>query len=69
MSYNREGSKVYTVFIDRTKAYDNVNHQILFVKLSKTNLNLDVVNSLGFMYNNLFVRVSLNGVIGDMWKS
>jgi len=65
--YNHTGSKVYACFLDASKAFDNVKHEKLCLKLLKRNVPASVVklffilvqNSdfLGFMGWGIFSRI------------
>ena len=49
--YRRNGSHVFTCFIDFSKAFDNVNYWKLFVKLLDDNINSFVVKVLAYWYS------------------
>ncbi len=66
-SYNMKGSKVYAAFLDLSKAFDKINHNILMSKLIDSNVSPVVVNTLLYMYGNQFVNVSFNGEVSRPW--
>ena len=48
--YNERGSPVFSVFVDSSKAFDRVSHNILFDKLIERNVPLCFVRLLSFWY-------------------
>ena len=48
--YNERGSPVFSVFVDSSKAFDRVSHNILFDKLIERNVSLCFVRLLSFWY-------------------
>ena len=67
-SYVKKNSKVYSVFLDLSKAFDRVNHNILLNKLSKSRVSPIIVHILKVMYENQFVHTSFNGYISNEWR-
>ena len=58
-NYNNEGSNVHCGFIDLSKAFDRVNHVILFNKLKLTNLSGQIINIVEYIrvfYGYAFIR-------------
>ena len=66
--YNAENSNVHCVLVDLSKAFDKINHNILFAKLSRSNLNSQVIELLRAMYDNAYVNTKFNGLKGEPWK-
>ena len=48
----------YVLFLDLKAAYDSVNHDILFQKLEKFNIDEDVINSIKKIYSSSILRLS-----------
>ena len=63
--FNSRGSPVYACFLDASKAFDRVDHDILFSILRKRGLNPMILRLLEFWYRNLTARVRWSGVLSD----
>ena len=48
--YNERGGPVFSIFVDSSKAFDRVSHNILFDKLIERNVPLCIVCLLSFWY-------------------
>ena len=68
LKYNAEKSNVHCASIDLSKAFDKINHNTLFEKLSRSTLNPQVIELLRAMYDNAYVHTKFNGVKGVPWK-
>ena len=68
MYYNRGHSDVHAAFVDMSKAYDFVSHDILFEILEKSSLPRILVRIIKFMYKNSWAYVTYNGVKGKLWR-
>ena len=66
--YNKENSDVHAAFIDMSKAFDRINHNVLFQKLRNTSINRLIIDSIYVMYNTSFVNTSFNGTKSKSWK-
>ena len=67
-TYNDCNSNVYCAFIDLSKAFDRVNHTVLYTKLIDKNVEPMFVKMLKTMYDNQYVHVVFNNVHSPMWK-
>ncbi len=67
-NYHFKGSKVYSAFIDMSKAFDKVNHFTLLTELVNTRVSPSIINILKYMYQNQFVCVSFNSVLSNNWR-
>ena len=68
LNYTNKGSKVYTAFIDLSKAFDKVDHYKLINKLSASRVSPSIVNILKFLYKNQLVHTSYNNVDSNEWR-
>ena len=68
MHYTNASSDVYACFLDISKAFDSVNHDMLISKLMKMGISEPIINVIRFWYNNQFVRVKYNGNYSEKWK-
>jgi hypothetical protein len=66
--YCNKGSKVYTAFLDLSKAFDCLNHYKLLNRLSNSTVSPNIVNILRVMYGNQFVHVNFNNVNSDPFQ-
>ena len=66
--YNSENSHVHCAAVDLSKAFDKINHKILFAKLHDSNLRPEVVRIIKVMYEQSYVNTSFNGVSTSSWR-
>ena len=66
--YNSENSNVHCVMVDLSKAFDRINHNILFSKLLATDLHPQIIEWMRAMYDDAFVHTLFNGLKGVPWK-
>ena len=57
--YRCQGKKVYTVFVDFSKFYDTIDHDLLFEKMSNIGITGKLLNVLRSMYSDLEYAVKL----------
>ena len=66
-SYITKGGKAFALFIDLSKAFDNVNHFILGKILVQRNVPPDIVLLLMYYLRNQKARIVWNGVKGKYY--
>ena len=66
--YHDENTNVHCATVDMSKAFDRLNHSLLFKKLSETSLNPMIIAALRSMYNNTNVNTSFNSCRSSAWK-
>ena len=68
MHYRNGNSDVYACFVDISKAFDSVNHDILMQKLVNYGIPLVYVNLINYWYNNQFVNVRYGSHVSSEWQ-
>ena len=61
--FNNNGSDVYGLFLDASKAFDRINYHMLFRKLIKKKLPGIYIRSLFNMYTNSRLQIKWNNVL------
>ena len=67
--YRRHSSPVFVCFLDASKAFDKINHWILFDKLIKLNMPLIVVRLLAFWFMNQRLSVQWHDEISEPFRT
>ena len=67
-TYNSEGSDVHCAMVDLSKAFDRINHTLLFEKLLASGLDGKIISILEKMYANSYVNTDFNGKKSDSWR-
>ena len=68
LEYCSQNSKVYSCFLDFSKAFDNVSHEILIGKLKNIGVPSLYLDLIKFWYANQYARVRYNGKYSESWK-
>ena len=62
---NKCHGQVFACFIDFKKAYDSVNHKLLWEKLTDTGISRKILNLLKSMHKNISYRVKLLNFVSN----
>ena len=65
--YTRSNSKVYACFLDISKAFDSVNHEVLMRKLLKLGIPSVYVNMIRNCYSKQYVKVRYKNKYSHEW--
>ena len=68
-SYIGKGKKIYGCFVDFSKAFDSVQRDGLFYKLTKNKQSFKFISMIKNMYNDLNLSVKLTERIIPFFKS
>lgn len=67
--YKFASKPIYAAFIDFRKAYDSLVRTILWQSLQSLGLHGRMLDTITSMYQNINIRVRLNGQLGDSFSS
>jgi len=66
--FTAQGSQVYCVSLDASKAFDRVLHSGLFMKLANRGISLSFIKLLKYWYSHLQCAVLWKGVLGNIFN-
>jgi hypothetical protein len=61
--------KLYCCFVDFEKAFDRINHKLLWYKLFKQNCSAKVLNMIKAIYNEVKICIRVNKNTSDFFNS
>ena len=68
LSYLNANTRVYSCFLDISKAFDSVDHLILLNKLKELGIPVIYINLIKFWYSNQYAKVKFQSKFSDEWK-
>ena len=66
--YNSEGSPIYSCFLDMSKAFERVDHELLLKKLANKNVPVYLLNIIKLIFLNSSVCVKFDSILSDSWS-
>ena len=67
-NYFDKSTPVYAAFLDYSKAFDNVSHNILFSKLHESGVPALLLRFIWYWYSNQNIVVKYEGCLSSSWK-
>ena len=68
MSYNNSNDDVHCAMLDLSQAFDQINFEILRIKLINSGMPIILVDIIEFMMKNLYVCTKYGKIRSDDWK-
>ena len=65
----KSSSRLYTCFVDLSKAFDTINRQALFHKMSKYNIKGPFLNIVRDMYQKLIYSIKTENVLSNSFET
>ena len=66
--YKSRQGRVFASFVDFKKAYDSVQHHLLWERLAEHGVSKKLMNMLQKLYSNIFCRVKVNGFLSEEFR-
>ena len=60
MQYNKDNSNIHRTMINLSRAFDQINHDVMIDKLLKSSLPKIIVRTIEYMLKNTYHGVSFN---------
>ena len=67
-NYNKSNSNVHCAFLDLTKAFDKINHNILITKMLDESIPPLLIKTIKSMYDQQYAHVKFGNVKSNSWK-
>ena len=68
LSYVNSNTRVYSCFLDISKAFDSIDHAVLLNKLKMLGIPIIYIKLIKFWYCNQYAKVKFNSEFSDEWK-
>ena len=67
--YVDQGSRVYTCFLDLSKAFERVDHDKLLSKMQKRGVPEYLLKIFRYTFASSYIKVKYNGTFSEYWKA